>query len=176
MQRKDFIKTFELSKMRFIKTLFTLSILIYAQNIFACDCDNQGEFLTVAPQTDMVALIKVTRYLSVNFKDVYGKFIPQAMEAEIITVYKGKETRKTIIVWGDNGAQCRPYLSVFGVGEYFVIAFNKNSRDTSTKDYYISNCGTYWLNVDKKLENAHGAVSKKQDKIQLVDLKAKLGN
>ncbi len=151
-------------------------ILIYNQNAFACDCDYQGEFLTVAPKTELVALIKVTRYLSFNFKDVYGKLVPQAMEAEIITIYKGKETRQTIIVWGDNGAECRPYLSVFNVGGYYVIAFDKNSGDSTTKDYYISNCGTYWLSVDKNLESASGAVSKIHDKIKLIDLKAKLEN
>ena len=28
---------------------------------FACDCDSQGEFLKVAPKSEFVALVKVTK-------------------------------------------------------------------------------------------------------------------
>ena len=39
------------------------------------------------------------------------------MTVEIIKKYKGKETRKTIKIWGDNGAECRPYISNFKIGD-----------------------------------------------------------
>ena len=41
-----------------------------------------------------------------------------SMEVEIIEIYKGEETRKSVIVWGDIGNLCRPYLSAFKEGQY----------------------------------------------------------
>ena len=46
------------------------------------------------------------------------------MEVEITEVYKGTESRKNVTVWGDPGHLCRPYLSTFKEGEFYVIAFN----------------------------------------------------
>ena len=143
-------------------------ILMLSHKAFACDCESLGAFLKVASETEFVALVKVTRYLT--FKDIDGKRTPMSMEVEIIDIYKGKETRKTIIVWGDNGALCRPYLSRFNQGQYYVIAFYKCKTD----DYFISNCGDYWLNADIKKQIAIGSVTENQSQITLIDLKEKL--
>ncbi len=164
-------------KLKFILVIFLLTI---GQATFACDCDSQGEFLKVAPKTEFVALVKVTKYLT--FKDIYGKQTPMSMEVEVIDVYKGTETRKTITVWGDNGILCRPYLSQFDTGKYYVIAFYKGSdgtkghvhKDEKTTDYSISICGAYWLKADIKKQVATGSVTEKQTQIKLTDLKAKL--
>ena len=144
--------------MRELKILLTMFYLIIGQTILACDCDSQGEFLTVAPKTKLVALVKVTKYLT--FKDIYEEKIPMSMEAEIIEVYKEKEARKKVIVWGDIGYLCRPYLSKFEVGKFYVIAFEGGSDGSKgfahinekLSDYSISVCGDYWLNVDIKNE------------------------
>src|SRR6478735_2967080 len=106
-----------------ISTLVLFLFLTISGKTFSCDCESMGTFLTVAPQTDMVALVKVKSYLT--YKDIYGAVIPMSMEVEIIEVYKGEEKRKTVIIWGDNGAQCRPYLSIFKPDQYYVIAFYK---------------------------------------------------
>src|ERR1035437_1827445 len=168
--------------MKILKIVATIFILTISQNIIACDCISEGVFLTVAPKTDLIALVKVTKYLT--FKDIYGKQTPTSMEVEIIDTYKGKETRKKIIVWGDNGALCRPYLSTFDIGKYYVIAFYKGStpseinanQDEKTTDYSISVCGDYWLFVDKNLQYAIGAVSKKERKLKLTELRRRLKN
>ena len=150
-------------------------------NAFACDCESGGAFLKVAQNAEFVALVKITKYLI--FSDIYGKQIPMSMEIEIIDVYKGKETRKTVIVWGDNGFLCRPYLSQFNQGHYYVIAFYKGSDGSQTvfahkkerpTNYFISNCGDYWLNVDIEKQIATGSVTKDQNQIILTDLKEKL--
>jgi len=144
---------------------------------FACDCESLGAFLKVAPEAEFVALVKVTKYLT--FKNIYGEQIPMSMKVEIIDIYKGKETRKSIIVWGDNGALCRPYLLEFNQGQYYVIAFYK-CKNTSffnkekTDDYFISNCGDYWLNVDIGKQIAIGSIAENQNQITLIDLKEKL--
>lgn len=68
------------------------------------------------------------------------------MEVEIIEQYIGNEKRKKVKIWGDNGIECRPYLSRFKKGNYYIISFFKEGPN----DYYISNCGENWLNVDFK--------------------------
>ena len=153
--------------MRYIIILLTVFIFTISKKTFACDCNSAGEFLKVAPTSDFVSLIKVTKYLT--FKDIEGTNIPMSMEVEIIDIYKGKETKKTIVVWGDNGMECRPYLSEFKIGEYYVIAFFKEKVD-----YYISICGDYWLQADIEKKIANGSVAEKQNHINLSDLKATL--
>ena len=154
--------------------------LTIGQIILACDCDSQGAFLKVAPNTKLVALVKVTKYLT--FKEIYDVKTPMSMEVEIIEIYKGKETRKNAIVWGDVGNLCRPYLSEFNEGQYYVIAFYGGSdgskgfahQNEKTTDYSISICGDYWLSVDIKKQIAIGSVTKKQKEIMLGKLKITL--
>ncbi|ULQ55843.1 hypothetical protein KJS94_14430 [Flavihumibacter rivuli] len=162
------------------RLILTLSLLLTGQLSFACDCDSEGEFLTVAPKSEFVALVKVTKFLS--FRNIYDKQTPMSMEVEIVDVYKGEEVRKKLVVWGDNGILCRPYLSQFDKGKYYVIAFFKASdgskghvhEDERPTDYAISICGDYWLKVDKDKQKAVGMVTKKQYEIRLTELKAKL--
>jgi hypothetical protein len=166
-----------MKKLKIILTIFFLSI---GQRILACDCDNQGEFLTVAPKTKLVALVKVTKYLT--FKDINGKQTPMSMEVEIIEVFKGKEKRKSIIVYGDNGNLCRPYLSGFGIGKFYLTAFDPGLEgskgfthmDEKLTDYSISICGEYWLNVDIENKIASGSIADNPKQITLTDLKTKL--
>jgi hypothetical protein len=100
--------------MKRLTTILTLIFLTSTSLTFACDCESQGHFLTVAPKSKLVALVKVNRYLTL--KKIYEKQTPMSMEVEIVKVYYGQELRKTIIVWGDNGNQCRPYLNFFKTG------------------------------------------------------------
>jgi hypothetical protein len=140
----------------------------------ACDCESQGEFLTVAPKSKLTALVKVTKFLT--FKGIYDETTPMSMEVEIIEVYKGTETRKHITVWGDDGALCRPYLSIFKEGNYYVIAFEQAGiRETEKPtDYAISICGDFWLHADIENNNATGSVSKTLNKIAFTDLRKRL--
>jgi len=155
-------------------------LVTMANVTFACDCNYQGGFMIVAPITEFIALVKVTKHLT--YKDIYDQQIPMSMEVEIIEVYKGTETRKTVTVWGDNGALCRPYLSQFAAGKYYVIAFYRGSdglkglvhRDEKTTDYSISSCGQYWLNADIVTQTATGTLTDKQTQIKLADLKDRL--
>ena len=142
--------------------------LVSCSCIFACDCESEGGFLKVAPLTPFVALVKVSKYLT--FKDIHGTPTPMSMEIEIIDIYKGKESRKKVIVWGDDGAMCRPYLSRFEMGKYYVIAF----EGSQVGDYSISICGEYWLTVSENMLFASGILMKQQDEIKLTDLKRSL--
>lgn len=140
------------------KIVFLLAVfyITLCQHTWACDCGFEGKFLDVAPKKELVALIKVTRYLT--FKQSQNREIPLSMEVEIIDMYKGAETRKTVTVWGDNGYLCRPYLSQFSIGKYYVMAFYKAQDDTNVNEektaYAISNCGEFWLPVNMKKQIA----------------------
>lgn len=162
-----------------ITILLAFLILTFSPIAYACDCVSGGSFLTVVPKTNFVALIKVTKYL--NYKDIGDKEIPTSMEVEIIDIYRGNEVRKNVTVWGDNGILCRPYLSSFDIGKYYVIAFYPGSENSGLTeknekaiDYSISICGNFWLDVDINSQIATGAVSDKQNNIKLADIKAKL--
>jgi hypothetical protein len=157
-----------------------ITILTFSQKSYACDCGSNGEFLKVAPKSQLVALVKVKKYLT--FKKIYDEQTPMSMEVEVISIYKGKEKRKILKIWGDNGNLCRPYLSQFKTGEYYIIAFTKGSDGTQghvhdderITDYTISICGNYWLRVDIKSQKAFGSVTDKISEITIKDLKAKL--
>ena len=167
---------------RIAKYMLTLSLLLAGRPVFACDCRSQGEFLTVAPKSEFVALVRVTRYLS--FKSIYNQQTPMSMEVEVVDVYKGAETRKKLIIWGDIGNLCRPYLSQFDTSKHYVIAFYKASdgskghvhKDERPTDYAISSCGDYWLKADIGKQKAVGVVAKKLNEIRLSELKAKLSS
>ena len=166
--------------MRSLKLLLTITFLTIGQSTFACDCGSQGDFLKVAEKTQFVALVKVTKYLT--FKDIYKEKMPMSMEVEIIEIYKGKETRKKVTVWGDNGILCRPYLSKFELGKYYVIAFFRGTEDSrglgneneKITDYSISVCGEFWLNADKKNKVAESATTEYKTRIKFNTLRKKL--
>jgi hypothetical protein len=110
----------------------------------------------------LVALVKVTKYLT--FHTFHNEKIPMSMEVEVINKYKGKETRKTLTVWGDNGILCRPFLSYFKEGMYYVIAFdngnyNGSQNEEKDSDYSITSCGCYWLSADIDQQTATGDIS-----------------
>jgi len=141
-----------------------------------CDCWATKNFLEVAPKTKMIALVKIKKYLT--FKKISSGRMPISMQAEIIEVYNGIEARKTITVWGDNGALCRPYLTKFKKDELFVIAFYNAGETKKEKktDYQISVCGTYWLKVKSEGEEKYaiGNIGDNLSQIKLEELKEKL--
>ncbi len=139
------------------KIFFLLVLFFMAQKITACSCNYQGSFLKLAPKTTLIALVKIkewTNYTSAADR----KNFAMAMKVKIIATYQGKSGTKIIEVWGDNGAQCRPYISNFTVGQYYVIAFSRIGN-TPEGNYYINNCGCYWLKADKKSKTVTGDIS-----------------
>ena len=128
--------------------IIALIPLLILSRSYACSCGYGGSFVKMAAKTEFVALVKVSKYLSV-VSGIEGKAIPVSMEVEIVDIYKGSETRKKITVWGDNGMLCRPYITSFKEGNYYIIAFQRAGFTGEKKeDYSISVCGSFWLNVD----------------------------
>jgi len=141
--------------MRKVIIILTVFLSCLTMEMYACDCESQGNFYKVSPNTDFVALVKISEYLT--FKDIYDSSTPMSMEVEILEVFKGVDNRKKVKVWGDVGHLCRPYLSQFSVDSLYVIAFHKGEkrsdfghRDETDNDYSISNCGEYWIKGNSK--------------------------
>ena len=154
---------------------FSILGLLISSGSLACSCKVDGPFIKMASKTGLVALVKVSKYLSYN--EIQGSNMPMSMEVEIVEIYKGKEDRKKVTVWGDIGYLCRPYLSVFKEGGYYVIAFINGTfkgghPEEKQSDYAISICGTYWLDADVKKRTAIGNIDSSKTTIQFKELKS----
>lgn len=141
--------------------LFFLFLFAATLKAYPCDCNYMGSFIKVTSYTSLTALVKVKKYLS--SRDIYNIKTPMSMEVEIIEVYRGVEVRKTVIVWGDNGALCRPYLSQFKEGKQYVMSFftgtyGGSHAEEKASDYAIANCGAYWLPVDVEHSTVTGDI------------------
>lgn len=111
-------------------------MLLAAYTGISCKCGWGGNFLRVANHQDLIVKARILKFYKVH-SDIYEK-----MEVEVLKIVKGRETRKKIMVWGDNGMLCRPYISTFKKGETYYLALGKEE-----KDYEISVCGQHWLQV-----------------------------
>jgi len=116
-----------------ILRLLALLVTLLAPGVaLACSCMWSGPFTKVALGTELVVLAEVRSYYR------------HSMDVAIIEVLKGGEDRREIRVWGDSGALCRPYVTAFPRGTRWIFALK---REPGTRDYIISVCGEYWLEV-----------------------------
>ncbi|RZK11658.1 MAG: hypothetical protein EOO43_19205 [Flavobacterium sp.] len=145
-----------------MKNIFVFIIICtFATNSYACDCEYEGSFFKVFNHNSFVARVKVVKFLS--YKDIYGEQIPMSMRVDIIEIYKGTEQRRSVVVWGDPGNLCRPYLNRFKKNQYYIISFSPAGKDENEKltDYSIGNCGEYWLDFDLKKSTVSGNINSK---------------
>lgn len=142
-----------------MKIKFSLIAFIFFNINFAlaCSCYATENFSKVAPETNLVVLVKIDKFL--DHKEIYEKKIPMSMEVEVIEILKGQVSKKKIKIWGDNGVLCRPYLSNFKEGEFYFMALDLGSeqyghKDEKKSDYSISICGEFWMKADIKKQVA----------------------
>lgn len=138
------------------------ALLLQPGRADACSCVYGGPFSKVGPQGDLVVVADVVSHYS------------NSMQVDVVQVLKGEEGRRRLTVWGDNGMQCRPYVSYFPEKTRWVISMFRHPDEEAGKDlrnlrdplpesdakppyYVLSACGGYWLEI--RGENAHGAVN-----------------
>ena len=129
-----------------------LVMLLVPERVFACSCFWAGPLLTVGPRAELIVRAKVLNY--------HGRSeeIDLAMDVEVLEVLKGDTGTARIRIWGDNGMQCRPYVSRFPVQTEWIFAIDKlTSKEGRPGDYVISVCGEYWARVEK--DNVTGRLS-----------------
>lgn len=142
--------------MKYIPSIIIGSILFLTPTAYACSCANSGKsFVQLTKNSQSVVRGKVIQYhWSKNDREQRGK--PQAMIVEVKEVYKGATKLAKVTVWGDNGIQCRPYVTQFPIGTEWVLALSKDYW-TQKGELAISVCGEYWLQV--KGNNVVGKVT-----------------
>jgi hypothetical protein len=166
-------------KKPYLKKILILTMLLISFNSFACDCDCEGDcsFSVISNRNELVAIVKVLEYSDfLDYEiDGYDKKMPFSMTVEIIKKYKGTESKNRIKIWGDNGILCRPYISNFEVGKYYLISplrLENDSDEGNKGDYDFFACWTDYLTVDYENGIAHGEYTKRQNKISLKDFES----
>ena len=132
---------------RLVAIAIGLSCLLSGPVAQACSCLDPGwSFVRLARRSEMVVRGKVVEYVG-GAGGLISEDHPLAMEVEVQEVYKGKVTAKWLTVWGDNGMQCRPYVTQFPIGSEWVFSLYRDTRSREPQ-LEIRNCGEYWLPVE----------------------------
>jgi hypothetical protein len=153
------IKSRSTSKMKYISAiLIGLSVLLLAPPAHACSCVSDGSSLVqLAKKSKLVIRGKVLEYNWYQYdlrEQRYKKDEqkregrPLSMTVEVQEVYKGKMKSRQVVVWGDNGMICRPYVTQFPIATEWVFALSPDSW-SKKGEMAISVCGEYALQVQK---------------------------
>lgn len=118
-----------------------LLLLLLPAIAHACTCSWTGPLLAVAPNADLIVRAKVLRY------EGNSRGVDLSMHVEVLEMLQGATSSMRIRIWGDNGSQCRPYVSAFPIGTEWIFAIKRMTGD-HRGDYSISVCGEYWANVE----------------------------
>jgi hypothetical protein len=144
--------------MKYISAIvFGFSVVLLPISSYACSCaDNGSSFVQIAKRSKLVIRGKVTEYhWRKDDKNING--IPLSMTVDVKEIYQGTTKLSKVIVWGDNGIICRPYVTQFPIGTEWVLALSEDSW-TKKGELAISACGAYWLSVQRN--NVIGKVTK----------------
>ncbi len=131
--------------------LLLFFFLLQNQVSFACGCTTDGSFLEVSTGSKLIAVVEIQNYLT--HEEMMGEDVPTSMSVRIKQVLKGKVLTDEIIIWGNNGFMCSPYLSIFEEGTTWVMSLKKSPmeahQNAELHDYGISNCGENFLKVQQ---------------------------
>jgi hypothetical protein len=118
-------------------------ILLLPARSEACSCAWAGPLLKVGPRADSMIRAKVLGYHG------RSRGVDLAMDVEVQEVFQGVASAGRIRIWGDNGAQCRPYVKGFPVQTEWIFAISKLTGEGDSRgDYFINGCGEYWAKVE----------------------------
>ena len=115
-----------------------LLMVLFSGLAMGCTCSWTGPLVQVGPRAQVVVRARVLSYGD------RSREVDRSMTVEVLEVIKGTTARQ-IRIWGDDGAQCRPYVSTFPIGTEWVFAIN---RQQGRPDYAISVCGEFWARVE----------------------------
>jgi hypothetical protein len=133
-------------------SLFAVILLIQVKSI-ACSCFPVGRHFceTIHNDTSIRNVVMVQKIATVY----YGA------QFRLIQHIAGVMPADTFMVWGDNGALCRIYISGVPNGDTLIFALNQCDTSgnfiwdgvsppdlESVNDYHINGCGVYALSVN----------------------------
>lgn len=130
-----------------VLAFLTLGIFGLTRSAHACTCMPLGDdfFETVHLHNEKIqsgewpkelALTVITAEVKEHRKK--EEPFPTEMVLEVSDVIQGELSQKSVVVEGDNGALCRPYVASFPIGKRFILALNQENGIR-----YISICGQY---------------------------------
>ncbi|KAA3440555.1 hypothetical protein [Rufibacter hautae] len=151
--------------------LLAVMTLIWLPAI-SCSCGTARNFIKATQKADIIALVKIKEYQ--DFFTLTGAGPepinqPQSVQVEVVQVLKGKEERKEVKIYGDDGALCRPYIDVFKKDQFYVIGLYKGDSEAG-EDYAVSICGEFWLEYDQKLKTVKGRIEENRQKPKVLRL------
>lgn len=165
------------------KIILVLAInILSAFQLFACECECVGDcsFSTISKSSELVALVKVISYDDYLDEEIMGHNgkMPYSMTLEIVKKYRGNESRTRIKVWGDNGAECRPYIAYFKIGRHYLVAPDQLGEyglpGEGPKDYAFFSCNSDYLKVNLEENKAYGHYSETRSEINLVEFEREI--
>lgn len=127
--------------------ILTLILLIGSIKAIACDCGYLGGFVYSNQAADIVVFGTVLEYDSIGTPDSPDN--PFSMKFLIKEKLRGIENRDTIIVWGDNGFECRPYIDHFKPNTEWILSLDKIINNGKV-EYEISICGEFYVPVENE--------------------------
>ena len=131
------------------KNIFTIVCFLLPFFGTACSCFGPVSFCEVIDQGGEELVVLSGKKLN---------DIGHGMEIEVNRVFRGKESRHKVMVWGDNGILCRLYTSQFEIGEELILALHKIDTENNgiwgiegeeIGDYTLSVCGLYYAKCDE---------------------------
>ena len=135
-----------------------VSCLTIASSASACSCAVGGSFEDISGEADTIVRARVLEHV---FPDdsPHPNTIPTAMQVEVLEQVKGEVEGKQIVIAGDNGMLCRPYVSQFPVDTEWLFVIGPDFH-SSEDEWAISVCGEHWKRLSP-LESKE-TVSKKE--------------
>jgi len=149
-------------KSRFFRAFAAAAIvwLIGAAPGMACRCQTNASFFEVARAGAVVirAVVFEHRTLDRGFRPD----IATHMELRVLDVLKGFVPGERILVAGDVGNLCRPYVARFPKGtEWFFVLSPRAALRDGIPEFAISICGAHWWPVtDATREKVHDEISR----------------
>ncbi len=141
--------------MKKLLLLPVFTALLFVESSLACSCANLGEnfFETVSLHNIKVQSGEYPKSLELTVVSAeVDKYLqlrsgpePTEMLLNISGVVQGSLDENTLIVQGDNGFSCMPYVTAFPIGKKFLFALNKYENK-----FYISSCGYYSTEIQSK--------------------------
>ncbi|MCL3782748.1 hypothetical protein EMN47_20365 [Prolixibacteraceae bacterium JC049] len=128
-------------------SILTVVFLLGSLKVLGCSCGYFGGFIYSQQRADVVVYGTVIEYDSIGTYDAPEN--PYSMKFLIKEKLRGIESRDTITVWGDYGADCRPYISHFKPKTNWILALNKLNVK-GNEEYEISICGEFYVPVNDR--------------------------
>ena len=141
-----------------MKTLFTAMtffLLIFTKSAFACTCEELGTnfFETVSLHNSKVESGEYSEVMEltivsadvVKYLQLRNSPYPTEMLLNVSGVIQGDLSSKSLIVEGDDGFSCSPYVMNFSIGKKYLLALGKYKGR-----YYISSCGHYSTSIETR--------------------------